>query len=210
MSGKVVDLSGQKFGRLTAIERSTGSMWRCLCDCGVEHFTSSSALKNGSVKSCGCLRRELARDRRKSVDLSGQRFGKLTVLQQLDRPEFRGKGKFYRCLCDCGRESDVSAHSLLTGNTKSCGCGNGYRHRRKKLYTEMTGGVPSSSDTVIFLDGNPANLTAQNMMSVSRQAHHQMWKNGLLTQDAELTKTAALACELDCKIYKLEKSEKGY
>lgn len=202
---KAVDLSGQRFGRLTAIERSSGSTWRCLCDCGNEHFVASSVLRNGSVKSCGCLRRELARDRRKSVDLSGRRFGKLTVLHQLDREEFRGKGKFYRCLCDCGRESEVSAHSLLTGNTKSCGCGNGYGHRRKKLFAEVTGSVPRQSESVIFLDGDTANIAADNMMAVSRKAYSQMWKNGLLTSDPELTKTAALACELSCKTIEAEK-----
>ena len=202
---KAIDLSGQRFGRLTVIERDSGSTWRCLCDCGNEHFAASGSLRNGNVKSCGCLRRELARDRRKSVDLSGQRFGKLLVLHQLDREEFRGKGKFYRCRCVCGRESEVSAHSLLTGNTKSCDCGNGYGHRRKRLFTKVTGCSPLPSESVIFLDGNTTNMAAENMMAVSRKAYYQMWKNGLLTSAPELTKTAALACELSCKVIQAEK-----
>lgn len=52
------DLTGQKFGRLTAIEisgrKGTKMLWRCLCDCGQEKFIQSSRLINGLVKSCGC------------------------------------------------------------------------------------------------------------------------------------------------------------
>lgn len=52
-------------------------------------------------------------------DLTGQRFGKLTVQSQGPNT-----GKFLRwyCLCDCGNKSLVYASSLRTGNTKSCGC----------------------------------------------------------------------------------------
>lgn len=54
------DLTGQKFGRLTALERVGRTkhgdlLWRCKCDCGNEHVTSSDHLKSGCTKSCGCL-----------------------------------------------------------------------------------------------------------------------------------------------------------
>jgi len=53
------DLSGQKFGKLTAIKRvgkdSQGtSLWHCLCDCGNTSTVRVSALKNGGTKTCGC------------------------------------------------------------------------------------------------------------------------------------------------------------
>jgi len=59
--GKALDLRGQRFGRLVAIEptdrRSRGVIiWRCICDCGNEHFTTSVRLHHKLVKSCGCLR----------------------------------------------------------------------------------------------------------------------------------------------------------
>lgn len=57
--GKINDLTGRKFGRLTAIEymgRKNGrTLWRCLCDCGNETTTGYSNLLNGITKSCGCL-----------------------------------------------------------------------------------------------------------------------------------------------------------
>lgn len=57
------NLTGRKFGRLTAIEfvgrRNKGNaQWRCLCDCGKESITTDSLLKRGITESCGCLRDE--------------------------------------------------------------------------------------------------------------------------------------------------------
>lgn len=52
-------------------------------------------------------------------DLSGKRFARLTVIQ------FSGFGNrttVWDCLCECGQRKAVTAVSLVTGNTKSCGC----------------------------------------------------------------------------------------
>lgn len=60
MMGKVIDLTGQKFGRLTAIERiprkkesGKHALWKCRCECGNFTFVTSDHLRNGNVKSCG-------------------------------------------------------------------------------------------------------------------------------------------------------------
>jgi hypothetical protein len=61
---KAIDLTGQRFGRLTALQRTatyiTGRkpMWRCKCDCGKETLAISQCLVNGTTQSCGCLREE--------------------------------------------------------------------------------------------------------------------------------------------------------
>ena len=55
----------------------------------------------------------------RSVDLTGQKFGRLTVVR-FDHKE-NGR-KYYLCQCDCGNFKIVSNHSLKSGNTKSCGC----------------------------------------------------------------------------------------
>ena len=56
---KLIDLTGQKFGRLTVIRRdgqkSGRAAWLCLCDCGKEHTASGKYLRNGKTQSCGCL-----------------------------------------------------------------------------------------------------------------------------------------------------------
>jgi len=61
----------------------------------------------------------------KFIDLSGQRFGRLTVIRY-DHTEIAGKRRekihCFLCKCDCGNEKVVRGHSLKTGNTTSCGC----------------------------------------------------------------------------------------
>jgi len=60
---KLIDLTGQIFGRLTVISRSENkhgrAYWRCKCECGNEKDVIGKELKSGNVKSCGCLRKEI-------------------------------------------------------------------------------------------------------------------------------------------------------
>lgn len=57
--GKFIDLTNQKFGKLTIVERVANqknqTMWKCLCECGNMVVVSSNHLKSGHTKSCGCL-----------------------------------------------------------------------------------------------------------------------------------------------------------
>lgn len=55
---KFIDLTGQKFNRLTILEYKGASKWLCKCDCGKEIIVASNNLKNGHTKSCGCLKIE--------------------------------------------------------------------------------------------------------------------------------------------------------
>lgn len=64
--GKVIDLTGQRFGRLTVlkldhVERK--SYWLCKCECEKEIIVTSSSLRSGHTKSCGCLHDDLSRER---------------------------------------------------------------------------------------------------------------------------------------------------
>lgn len=57
------DLTGQRFGRLVALEPTDkrecrAIIWRCVCDCGNEKLVRSTQLRNGEYNSCGCLQRE--------------------------------------------------------------------------------------------------------------------------------------------------------
>lgn len=60
---KMNDLTGKKFGRLTAIEpterkaSNDSIIWKCVCDCGKISFVNSGSLTSGRIKSCGCLRK---------------------------------------------------------------------------------------------------------------------------------------------------------
>lgn len=61
------DLSGQRFGRLTVIERGRTkggrNAWVCLCDCGARKVVAVVSLKRGASTSCGCFRKDQLRQR---------------------------------------------------------------------------------------------------------------------------------------------------
>lgn len=119
------DLTGRIFGRLTVIARADDAIalrtnrsmiqWRCRCDCGNEVIVRDSVLRNGHMKSCGCR----SRKPRHVFDLTGYRFGKLTVVGLGER---RGGYVMWRCKCDCGNEIETRTASLRNGHTQSCGC----------------------------------------------------------------------------------------
>ena len=61
--GKVIDLSGLKFGRLKVLEyvgldSNNQALWKCICECGCETTVLGKLLRNGHTKSCGCYKRE--------------------------------------------------------------------------------------------------------------------------------------------------------
>lgn len=53
------DLTGHRFGRLTAEEYLPGSRYRCRCDCGKEMIVRTDRLNAGTTRSCGCFRRDV-------------------------------------------------------------------------------------------------------------------------------------------------------
>jgi hypothetical protein len=57
----ILDLAGQKFGRLRALavigkHKSRNRLWKCMCDCGRMVFKKAVDLKRGHTQSCGCYR----------------------------------------------------------------------------------------------------------------------------------------------------------
>lgn len=68
MHGNIIDLTGQKFNRLTVLYlngiKSDRAKWVCRCDCGkISHPITGKNLKNGNTKSCGCLHLEKLKER---------------------------------------------------------------------------------------------------------------------------------------------------
>lgn len=102
--GKKLNLSGQRFGRLTVIEETThhtnGTVrWICKCDCGNEVIVSRHNLRDGSTKSCGCWQIE-SRGRNKT---HGERHTRLYKIwasmkqrcycqSQQNYPHYGGRG----------------------------------------------------------------------------------------------------------------------
>lgn len=112
------DLTLEKFGTLKPVKiighRGEKILWECLCDCGRIKEVTSGDLVGGHVKSCGyCQRSTLERD------LTGQRFGKLVVL---NKEANIGVKTAWKVKCDCGKENITKTGNLVNGHARSCGC----------------------------------------------------------------------------------------
>lgn len=65
--GKILDLTGMRFGRLKAIkyigkDKHNNARWECVCDCGNNIVTTCNNLKRGNTKSCGCYNKDRLRE----------------------------------------------------------------------------------------------------------------------------------------------------
>lgn len=121
---RVDDLTGKRFGHWVVLNRDLsdqstskqGARWLCKCDCGRVKSVLGYSLKDGRTTSCGC------QSRLRINDLTGQKFGKLTVIRQDLNSTSNRPGAKWICRCDCGNDISVPAGRLKSGQTKSCGC----------------------------------------------------------------------------------------
>lgn len=122
--GKVIDMTGQKFGRLTVIERDFNTntnhkaYWICQCNCGKIISVRGQDLRQGKTLSCGCYSKEI-NSIKTTPNMIGQKYGKLTVIERIGSKNNRS---LWKCQCDCGKIINVPRDSLIRGNTQSCGC----------------------------------------------------------------------------------------
>ena len=133
-----IDLTGKTFGRLSVVGRAKDRvskagnrsiMWACMCSCGGPNSikaVSSDSLRMGTTTSCGCFFYDSH-----VKDLTGQRFGRLTVLRQEGRNNHRHLK--WACRCDCGTEKAIVGTSMVRGLVVSCGC----YHREQASTTEF-------------------------------------------------------------------------
>ena len=115
---KSLYLVGQRFDKLLVLSQTNNTkwgqtQWLCRCVCGNELNVIGTALKSGKTKSCGCLRSKSI------INMQGNRYGSLVVKEfAYSTP----KRTFWKCKCDCGKETIIRSDSLRKGKTLSCGC----------------------------------------------------------------------------------------
>lgn len=125
------DLTKKTFGRLLVLgrEKKDGKyLWKCECNCKTKEegrnivYVTTSRLKSGNTKSCGCLAIETRRRNgaNRKENLTGKRFGRLVVLKSC--PEIKTQSPTWECCCDCGKICYVMAQKLKSGSVRSCGC----------------------------------------------------------------------------------------
>ena len=116
---------GKIYGELTILDivrekakRSFVYRAKCLCSCGKIAKPRLSAILSGKTKSCGHLAMSLKINPTQYI---GQTFGELTILNVTESEEGSKVVRRCECLCSCGRKTNPRLHSVLYGNTKSCG-----------------------------------------------------------------------------------------
>ena len=113
------EMTNSVFDRLTVLGRGeapygclTGqAFWRCKCSCGNIVTIRGASLRDGSSRSCGCLKRLEIKP--------GLRSGKLTVVGPDGAAD--GDSKWI-CRCDCGQTCIRLATQLKSSRIRSCGC----------------------------------------------------------------------------------------
>lgn len=123
----VINLLGQKFNKLTVIERvgsteDRKALWKCQCDCGNFRIVEGYYLRHNIITACEqCTKKELKYNLKSYNKIINHKFGRLTPLFPTDDRNNADR-IIWKCKCDCGSEVYVPSSSLLSGNTKSCGC----------------------------------------------------------------------------------------
>lgn len=101
------DHSGQRFGKLTALEHLGSGVWRCRCDCGAEKDLTGSRLRTGNDTSCGCSQptktKGLGHPRWKTGPISYS-----TAHRRVS--SHRGPARDHQCSNGCGRPADSWAY----------------------------------------------------------------------------------------------------
>lgn len=80
--GSFIDMTGKKCGMLTVIERVGTSndkqaLWKCQCECGNFHTSKGRDLRDGKVKSCGCMSKKWMADAITKHNLTNSRIYKI-------------------------------------------------------------------------------------------------------------------------------------
>lgn len=148
-----IDLTGQRFGRLTVINQAehyispTGKKqirWNCLCDCGNKAVVTTNQLRSGGTVSCGCYHKEQQEANLilQPKDISGQKFGTLTAIRVVGSDS--KNRALWECVCECGAVVVKIGAELRSGHIKSCGDRSrhaikhgGYKDRLFKVYTSI-------------------------------------------------------------------------
>lgn len=98
--------------------------WLCRCSCGVEREVLGANLKNGRQTQCG------HEGSPKRIDLTGQKFGDLTVLK------YAGD-KYWLCQCSCGKIKEIHGTRLRNGWVTSCGHRSGFDDLTGKRFGKL-------------------------------------------------------------------------
>lgn len=169
--GEYPDLVGQRFGKLTVVERAPNNsrgqrQWLCRCDCGGTRVVNTNYLRGGRTTDCGCG---------KSLDLTGKVFGQLTVLGRSDKRGSRGARTtpMWECRCSCGEITYKATDTLTNPEQSMCRrCAELYAAASARAEAGYVGGTQISK---LRMDDTPVN-TATGVRGVTYIAKKNLYR----------------------------------
>lgn len=164
-----IDLTGQRFGRLIVLERMHSnervqSMWMCKCDCGTEKTVRGSDLKNGSTKSCGCLRNETTKKRSTKHGHSARiKVSKIYVV-------------WCNIIQRCTNANNTSYHNYGGRGITICN-----RWKKFENFLEDVGEPPTNKHTLDRIDNNKRYCKSNCRWATRKQQQRNTRRNHMIT-----------------------------
>ena len=168
---RFLNLTGLTFGRLTVIEYKGSSptgkkRWLCKCNCGSVSVATTSSLRKGSTRSCGCLHREIMASRQKKP--SSVRFS-------VSKHELYGT---YRCMLDrCYVKTTTGYKNYGGRGIKVC---DRWVDNENSFYEDM--GERPKDMSLDRIDTN-GNYTPENCRWATYKVQSQNRRDNVLTSD---------------------------
>lgn len=171
-----MNLINSKINHLTILDvkkENKRKYYLCECDlCSSQKWIRADSVKSGKQMSCGCLS---SATQFKKSDLTGQRFGRLTVIKQVGKKDGR---YIWECRCDCGNTCNVESSVLVSKKKTSCGC---YKielikERRKLAFkAHLDKNIIDNTNVSIINREKPIKSNKSGVTGVSWDASRNKW-----------------------------------
>jgi hypothetical protein len=179
--------TGQRFSRLVVIAREKGAVWLCVCDCGNRKKVKGYNLRAGMVKSCGCLNRDLTRERNKRSAKHGEARQSESGGKALT-PEYKSWRSMIQRCCDPNSKS-----YRLYGMRGITVCDR-WRHSYNNFLADM-GRKPTLDHTLDRRDVNKNYCLENCRWATNKEQQRNRRNNALITINGE-TRTIAEWAEM--------------
>jgi hypothetical protein len=172
------DLTGQRFGKLIVLKRGETiikengqrfTTWTCQCDCTRIKDIRSNSLRRGLSTSCGLCGRI-----KKSNEIIGKTFGRLTVIKRLgvDKNNF----SLWECSCSCGNLNVIKTYNQITKSKyPNCGC------HKKELKDAVNRFEFKDNYCIFYIKDIPTYIDIEDFEEISKHTWHIGWRGYILS-----------------------------
>ena len=164
-------LIGKRYEKLVVIEQVESTQkgqrrWLCKCDCGGTCITTTGNLNSGHTTNCGC---------KKSPDLTGKVFGKLTVIGRSDKRNSRGKRTtpMWECRCECSAITYKATDTLTNPDKSMCNeCAGKYAADIARQSAGFVGGTQITK----IADRKPTAANTSGARGIKKKKRSNKWR----------------------------------